>query len=101
MIEFAGGYGPSKLPSFLRASRVNVPCPYDGKRIVWSGVERGGSVKSPALDGVEGWGRSLCFQDLGIFLWWRGFFSAFEANQGQEISGVEWITADGLLSSGA
>jgi|SRR5580658_8541810 hypothetical protein len=23
------GHGPSKLPSFLRASRVNVPCRYD------------------------------------------------------------------------
>jgi len=23
------GHSPSRLPSFLRASRVNVPCPYD------------------------------------------------------------------------
>jgi hypothetical protein len=57
--------------------------------------------ESPAFDGVEGWGRSLFIQDLGIFLWRGRFFSAFEANQGQEISGVEGIAADGLLSSGA
>jgi hypothetical protein len=56
---------------------------------------------SPAFDGVEGWGRSLGLQDLGIFLWCGRFFSALEAKQGQEISGVEWIAADGLLSSGA
>jgi hypothetical protein len=27
-LAFSGGHGPSRLPSFLRASRVNVPCPY-------------------------------------------------------------------------
>ncbi len=60
-------------------------------------------TECPAFDVVEGWG-TLALQAvhsaLGLFLVGRRF-SAFEADQGQEIPGVERVAAHGLLSGGA
>src|SRR5579872_1535912 len=58
-------------------------------------VVRGSRPSTGSKAGVDG------LVALAVFLWWGRFFSALDADQGQEISGVEWVAAGGLLPGGA